>query len=190
MNAIDIFLFLAVIVIYLVRIKVDKSDSKNLDRLARIKNASLVFQTLTWLSLIAGIYYFLAFLFGWPALIGDKIRAVTSPSHMYESPGQMPTTILVLWIGKSCLMLFGVGVLLRLFQLYGDGILFSAKNVTCVRLLGWWLIINYVIDHQLQSLANDMNLSTTPFFIGLLIIFVAWIMDEGRKIQEEQELTV
>jgi hypothetical protein len=47
MNAIDIFLFLAVIVIYLVRIKVDKSDSKNLDRLARIKNASLVFQTLT-----------------------------------------------------------------------------------------------------------------------------------------------
>jgi hypothetical protein len=24
----------------------------------------------------------------------------------------------------------------------------------------------------------------------LLIIFVAWIMDEGRKIQEEQELTV
>jgi hypothetical protein len=26
--------------------------------------------------------------------------------------------------------------------------------------------------------------------VGLLIILVAWIMDEGRKIQEEQELTV
>jgi uncharacterized membrane protein YdcZ (DUF606 family) len=28
------------------------------------------------------------------------------------------------------------------------------------------------------------------FVPGLLILFIAWIMDEGRKIQEEQELTV
>jgi hypothetical protein len=35
-----------------------------------------------------------------------------------------------------------------------------------------------------------MDLSLTQAFIGLMIIFVAWIMDEGRKIQEEQELTV
>jgi hypothetical protein len=29
-----------------------------------------------------------------------------------------------------------------------------------------------------------------PLFIGLILILIAWIMDEGRKIQEEQELTV
>jgi hypothetical protein len=28
------------------------------------------------------------------------------------------------------------------------------------------------------------------FFIGVIIVLIAWIMDEGRKIQEEQELTV
>jgi hypothetical protein len=28
------------------------------------------------------------------------------------------------------------------------------------------------------------------FVPGFVIIFAAWIMDEGRKIQEEQELTV
>ena len=27
-------------------------------------------------------------------------------------------------------------------------------------------------------------------FPSVLILFIAWIMDEGRKIQEEQELTV
>ena len=27
-------------------------------------------------------------------------------------------------------------------------------------------------------------------FLGLMIVLIAWIMDEGRKIQEEQELTV
>jgi protein-S-isoprenylcysteine O-methyltransferase Ste14 len=44
--------------------------------------------------------------------------------------------------------------------------------------------------YSMQATFHDMALSTTPVFIGLLIIFVAWIMDEGRKIQEEQELTV
>jgi len=39
-------------------------------------------------------------------------------------------------------------------------------------------------------LLRDMDLSTTPIFGGLFIIFFAWIMDEGRKIQEEQTLTV
>jgi hypothetical protein len=27
-------------------------------------------------------------------------------------------------------------------------------------------------------------------FAGIVIVLIAWIMDEGRKIQEEQELTV
>jgi hypothetical protein len=29
-----------------------------------------------------------------------------------------------------------------------------------------------------------------PLLAGAVIILIAWIMDEGRKIQEEQELTV
>jgi hypothetical protein len=33
----------------------------------------------------------------------------------------------------------------------------------------------------------ELFLSLLP---GFVIIFIAWIMDEGRKIQEEQELTV
>jgi hypothetical protein len=58
-------------------------------------------------------------------------------------------------------------------------------------LLGWpFFAQNHVRVDQMQATFHDMALSTTPVFIGLLIIFVAWIMDEGRKIQEEQELTV
>ena len=159
-------------------------------RQTRIKNASLIFQALTWLGLIGGAYWILAFLFGWPAPIQDKIRIVISQHHIYESPGDMPTTILALWVVKSGLGLFCEGVMLRLFRLYGRGILFSAKNVTCIRFLGWWLMIDWVIDYQMQGMLKDMNLSSTPLFVGFLIIFIAWIMDEGRKIQEEQALTV
>lgn len=159
-------------------------------RRIRIKNASLIFQSLTWLGLVIGTYRFLAFLFGWPSLISDKVRVVIAEHHIYESSGDMPVTILALWIVQTCLGFFCAGVMLRLFQLYGRGILFSAKNVTCIRFLGWWLMIGWVIDYQMQGLLKDLSLSTTPLFVGLLIIFIAWIMDEGRKIQEEQELTV
>jgi hypothetical protein len=156
----------------------------------RIRKASQCFQALTWASLIFGAYWFLSFLFGWPAPISDKIRILISQHHIYESPGEMPPTILALWIVKSCLGFFCAGMMLRLFRLYGHGILFSAKNVNCIRFLGWWLIIDWIIDYQMQGLLMDMSLSTTPAIVGLMIIFVAWIMDEGRKIQEEQELTV
>lgn len=43
---------------------------------------------------------------------------------------------------------------------------------------------------SMQATLHDLALSTAPVFVGLFIIFVAWIMDEGWKIQAEQELTV
>jgi hypothetical protein len=36
----------------------------------------------------------------------------------------------------------------------------------------------------------SMHYVDSNLLIGFVIIFIAWIMDEGRKIQEEQELTV
>jgi len=42
----------------------------------------------------------------------------------------------------------------------------------------------------MQGELRDMGFSITPLFVVLLVIFAAWIMDEGRKIQEEKELTV
>lgn len=194
-SATEIALVLLCIVIYIVfRLrspsKARASSRTHLSRLTRIRNASLTFQVLSWASFLFGSYWFLAFLFGWPPPIHDKLRVVTSPHHIYESPGEMPPTILALWVVKTCLGFFCMGMMIRLFRLYGRGILFSARNVTCIRFLGWWLIVDWVIGYQMQGLAKDMSLSTTPVFIGLLTIFVAWIMDEGRKIQEEQALTV
>jgi hypothetical protein len=56
--------------------------------------------------------------------------------------------------------------------------------------------LNWIGAFQLFILpiAKDMSGNNDIGFmqpvIGVLIIFIAWIMDEGRKIQEEQELTV
>jgi len=102
----------------------------------------------------------------------------------------MPGNILALSLVKMGLDWAAIGVLYALFRLYGRGILFSERNVFYIRFQGYYLILRFFVDYQIQGALHDMALSTTPLFIGLLIIFVAWIMDEGRKIQEEQELTV
>ena len=60
----------------------------------------------------------------------------------------------------------------------------------CLLYTSYYLILGYIIDYQIKGMLRDMDLSMTPVFAGLMIIFIAWVMDEGRKIQEEQELTV
>jgi len=160
------------------------------DRLTRIRKASLIFSVCLWLTVVLTAYWILSFLFGWPFLFQDQVRIAISPGHVYSSPSQMPSTLFWLWVVKTGWGLLAAGAMLRLFWLYANGILFTAKNVNCLRFLGYYFIVGWFIDFQIQDFQNDMALSTTPIFVGFFIIFFAWIMDEGRKIREEQELTV
>ncbi len=159
-------------------------------RLKRIQTASWWILFLTVFSFLMGVYWMLAFLFGWPFFFQGKLRLAISHNHIYTSPAEMPQTILAWWLVKMGLSFFCYGVMFSLFRLYEKGILFSTKNVRHIRWLAYCLVVNWAVDYQLQSTLHDMALSTTPLFVGLLIIFIAWIMDEGRKIQEEQALTV
>ena len=107
-----------------------------------------------------------------------------------DDKNQWPNEVIGWWLLQVAWAGFGYWVLFSLFGLYRRGILFSAKNSRHIRSLGYFLIGNWGLNDQLQTTLHDVQLSTTPVFIGLLIIFVSWIMDEGLKIQEEQELTV
>jgi hypothetical protein len=180
----------AYIAVRLVR-RPSESPAKNHQaRLARVKNASLIFSACLWLSFPLSAYWFLGFLFGWPGPGHDALRIVVSENHIYSSPSEMPPTIFWLLVVRQGLAFWAGFMLLRLFWLYGKGVIFSAKNVTCIRFLGYYLIIDWFINYEMQGLLHDTVLSMSPIFYGLFIIFFAWIMDEGRKIQEEQELTV
>ncbi len=159
-------------------------------RLTRISQAIFLFQLAIGICFLLSVYWVLAFLFGWPFFSQNVPRFVVSPSHIYASPSEMPGNILALALVKAGLNLASAAVLYALFSLYGQGILFSARNVLYIRFQGYYLILSFIVDYLLQSPLHDMALSTTPLFVGLLIIFIAWIMDEGRKIQEEQALTV
>jgi hypothetical protein len=80
----------------------------------------------------------------------------------------------------------------KLFQQYARGDLFSKKVVYYLYEIGCLYVLvafeKQQLEQYFQFLAAGYPL--LQMFPGLFIIFISWIMDEGRKIQEEQELTV
>jgi hypothetical protein len=99
----------------------------------------------------------------------------------------------------------------QLFSLYARGDLFAASAVHYIRGIGIIALLigsaefyekfaRLLATHYFAgcwSLKGVFSLCIgvplellSHFWPGLIIIFFAWIMDEGRKIQEEQELTV
>jgi Protein of unknown function (DUF2975) len=102
----------------------------------------------------------------------------------------------------------------KLFSHYAQGELFAPKAVRWMRWIGililvrgglnFWstlhvrLLDRYFHHVQIAPFAVQIILYLQLFFsqllhnlvFGCVIILIAWIMDEGRKIQEEQALTV
>ena len=160
-------------------------------RLSRIQTFSGRFRIINGLLLVIGVPYGFAILMGWLPLLPKHIKIVLSAHQVYALPSEMPPAVLALALVRLGLFAFNALVLNNLFRLYERGIFFSAKNVLYLRFLGYYVLIDYVVIYQLEFLSHrGMDLSATQLFIGLMIIFISWIMDEGRKIQEEQALTV
>jgi hypothetical protein len=100
----------------------------------------------------------------------------------------------------------------KLFSFYARGDLFTPKVVRYMRwigitsvLVGIWSVyhemsmnvnvgyLKYFPSSRLEIISwlqHIFYLLAFNLLLGFVIIFVAWIMDEGRKIQEEPELTV
>jgi hypothetical protein len=193
MNLSMIFLIVAIgfglISIFRPNMPIGKAGS-HATRLERIRMASLLVQFFLCLIFLLAAYWILAFLCGWPFEGEPHVRIVISHNHIYTSPKDMPANVFIFWLLKTGVGFASCVALFALFRLYYQGILFSAKNIRLIQFLGLALVIGSAVDYQMQSAVRDVDWSSTPVLIGMLINFIAMIMDEGWKIQEEQELTV
>ena len=89
--------------------------------------------------------------------------------------------------------LFWYRTALKLFGYFERGILFTAETVRCIQILGGVYIMKFVVRLSFSFfLPADLypDIGLNALFAGLLIIFIGWLIDEARKIREEQELTV
>lgn len=97
--------------------------------------------------------------------------------------------------------------LIRLFKLYEGREIFSINNVRYIRNIGYALLITQVLDpiyqgamgfvltirnppgHRFVSISLDQT-NIAVVLIALIVILISWIMGEGCKLREEQQLTV
>ncbi len=166
----------------------------------RIKIVSRIFRTLIG---ICAVFFTLVAIFaviesiavssGSKVVPGESmtVHITFSPHQAYSVPFDMPLPVQFLGSMHLCLLGFGAIILIRLFKLYERGSFFAIGNVRCIKILGLIVVGDGLIQTALEFLPPNKSVEiSNNLALGLLILLIAWIMDEGRKIQEEQELTV
>lgn len=97
--------------------------------------------------------------------------------------------------------------LMRLFSLYQQGHIFSPSNVRCFknlsRVLIWWfaagivqrtllgiaLTLHYPPGHRILTISLGSP-DLTALLLGIILAIIAWVMEEGRKLQADQDFTI
>jgi hypothetical protein len=83
---------------------------------------------------------------------------------------------------------------LKLFSYFEKGILFTTETVRCIQILGVIYFARFVLQLALNLAMSPpdwiVGMDLSDLFTSFLIIFIGWLIDEARKIREEQELTV
>jgi hypothetical protein len=85
---------------------------------------------------------------------------------------------------------------LKLFRIFEKGIMFTSETVQCLQILGIVFLVRFLLElgifffFPLLQKIGAHALVWSDLFTGFFIICIGWLIDEARKIQEEQELTV
>ena len=171
------------------------SPKTNNLRLKRIKKVSRILQYCVVLYFIVPLVV-IAFEF---RTVHPAKGTISIFNHSYASNADIPNIMFVL-SGAGLLAYFlGVSAFARLLNLYEKGLFFAAANVwqikkisCCMAAYGFLAILANIIyaGGILFPLVLSDGLACPWLVAGGAVYVVAWIMDEGRKIQEEQELTV
>jgi len=102
---------------------------------------------------------------------------------------------------------YGLFTLRSLFRLYENAIIFSVDNVRCFRRLGYtliaWVIASAVFTPLISIAMTFTNppgervlvakfgvLDFSTLIIGGIVLLVSWVMNEGRKLEDEQAHTI
>lgn len=162
-------------------------------RLNRIRRIIKFVRLLISSTLILFVFFgllFLADLFGYP-LVGPGVKISFSPLVTYTSPFVIPPFVLILAALRTGLWFVGAAVLFRLLDRLEAREFFTAPTVHLLKILGILLIVDWVMTKLLDATAQaGFRLSFLQLLLGALVVLFAWIVDEGRKMQEDQELTV
>jgi hypothetical protein len=168
-------------------------------RLYRIQKISRILKVCVLLYFVKPLCVVLAFKLKsiWSIHLASSMVSIFN--HPYANASDIPAPMMVLFAIGTGIRLLGAISFYRLLNLYEKGLIFSAANVSEMKRLGIYpagygiLAVASTVIYYRQILLpwTLLDVVLSPWVVaGMAIYIVAWIMDEGRKIQEEQELTV
>ena len=140
------------------------------------------------------------------ALFGPEPRPIELVGSVF-APELVTAKLRFVWFTKTVLRaavaLKAFYHLIRLFGLYADGRIFTARNVGQIRQLGvtllllpaLWVLVLLAVVPEIAATDNGwLNLLPSfPMTAGLgggIVIMLAWIMDVGRDLRDEHELVI
>lgn len=105
------------------------------------------------------------------------------------------------------IILYALGLLIKLFRNYEQNQIFTLTNVKYYRRLGYavfsWVVCNKLVEAMISVILTFQNpvghrmiavkftgVDLVALAMSSLIILIAWIMNEGHELQEEQALTI
>ncbi len=180
-----------------------------MDNVSKIKKYSKSFHLLLSAFLvIIPIYYFLYW-----ALINHLPEALINVNTHSTPlvPNHLSITLRLIGFAFSLLPMVALGYGLinirRIFTFYKQGVIFSFKHVhffkNTAKALLLWVVTSMVYESAKSVLFTVSNppgsrvisvgfssSELTTLVIAGLVFFIAWVMDEGRALNEENELTV
>lgn len=190
---------------------VDISASRHfvscMSNLTRIQNLSHKFRSL-FLLVLGMLPVIYAASWAFIDRMPDFSRATELP---FAIDGTLPLQAKVLGFLASLLPMaidmLGLWVLAKLFKLYAEGKIFTIENVYCYRKLGYLLLAAAITGPIHQSLLSivltlhnppgqrmlSVSLSSSDFsraLMGGIVLLISWVMEEGRKLEDEQAFTV
>jgi len=119
--------------------------------------------------------------------------------QIYSNFSDVPAGGKIICVLSLSIGLLALIVFYRLLNLYEKGVFFSSQNVRLFRALGYLAFSEGLIDVASPIVPSGLinfpsflfSILGSPWIVGGLFgIMISFIMDEGCKMREEQELTV
>lgn len=178
-----------------------------MSNLARIQRISRFFRWLFICGSVGTPFVYILFWGFFNVLPGQMIRYSLPADIPRPLPLMFRVLAIVISLIPMSVRMFGLRTLIRLFALYAQGQIFTSEHVKCFRRLGYVLLFGvgagviynslltvlFSFAASLQHLRLSLGLHSgdiTVLIVGGIVLLISWVMDEGRKLENEQALFV
>lgn len=180
-----------------------------MDNLSKIKKFSKnLHLTLSFIMVVLPLYYvsYWAFVNYLPeTFINVKIH----PTPLI--PNELPIKLQIIGFITSLLplsaLIYLVTNIRKLFSFYKDGVIFSFEHVSIFKKIAkslvLWVVLSIIYESAKSVIFSAGNppgtrilkvgfssAEITTILVGCIVFIIAWVMEEGRILSEENELTV